>query len=86
MCLAIPMKLTSIDPDRATGTVAMGHVSMEVGLDLVREASVGDYLLIHVGMAIQIVEASEAEEILKAYQEFAELPGLLVPDRGRTNG
>lgn len=66
MCLAIPGKLTSIqgeDPMLRIGKVSFGGSLREVSLACVPDAKVGDYLLVHVGMAIQIVDEAEAQEV-----------------------
>jgi hydrogenase expression/formation protein HypC len=66
MCLAIPGKLTSIqgdDPMLRTGKVSFGGSLREVSLACVPDAKVGDYLLVHVGLAIQIVDEAQAQEV-----------------------
>jgi hydrogenase expression/formation protein HypC len=68
MCLAIPGQLTSIqgdDPMLRTGKVSFGGSLREVSLACVPDAKVGDYLLVHVGMAIQIVDEAEAKEVFR---------------------
>jgi hydrogenase expression/formation protein HypC len=62
MCLAIPMRLIEID-----GTIAVAEVdgvTRQVRLDLLPEAVLGDYVLIHAGLAIARVDAAHAEETL----------------------
>jgi hydrogenase expression/formation protein HypC len=62
MCLAIPMRLIEID-----GTIAVAEVdgvTRQVRLDLLPEAVLGDYVLIHAGLAIARVDAEHAEETL----------------------
>ncbi len=63
MCLAIPARVVSIDGQQAE--VEVGGVRRKVSIWLTPEAKVGDYLLIHTGYAINIVDESEAEETLK---------------------
>ena len=68
MCLAIPGKILTIDG--VTGVVNMSGVQVNVGLQLVPEAKVGDYVLLHAGFAIQVIdeeEALETEELLAEY-------------------
>ena len=79
MCLAIPGKLVSItggdDFDRA-GKVSFGGVLKEVSLAYVPEALVGDYVIVHVGFALSIVDEHEANQVfeyLKKMDELAEL-------------
>jgi len=85
MCLAVPLKLLSVAPDGASGVVDMGGAEVSVGLDLVPEAKPGNFVLVHAGMAIEIIEESEAQATLAVYQEFAEVPGLLAPKTDRTH-
>ncbi|MHB9073881.1 MAG: HypC/HybG/HupF family hydrogenase formation chaperone [Desulfobaccales bacterium] len=62
MCLAIPMRLIEID-----GTIAVAEVdgvTRQVRLDLLPEAVLGDYVLIHAGLAIARVDAEHAAETL----------------------
>lgn len=63
MCLALPGKLISIstkDPLFPMGTVDFGGVTREVNLACVPEASIGDYVVVHVGMALSILQEQEA--------------------------
>ncbi len=63
MCRGIPGKILSIrgeDPATRTGRVGFGGVVKEVCLDLVPEAGVGDYVVVHVGFAISRVDEEEA--------------------------
>jgi hydrogenase expression/formation protein HypC len=80
MCLAIPGKLISIDAkcDETflIGKVSFGGIIKEVNLSLIPEAKVDDYVLVHVGVAISIVDEDEAVktfEYLKQLGEVAEL-------------
>jgi hydrogenase expression/formation protein HypC len=68
MCLAIPMQLTDIDGPR--GSVDIGGVSCEVRLDLVEAPRVGDYVLVHAGYAIQVLDEAEASETLALLAEL----------------
>jgi hydrogenase expression/formation protein HypC len=63
MCLAIPGKILSSEISNGVrvGRVQFGGISREVCLDFVPEASVGDYVIVHVGFAISIVDREEAE-------------------------
>lgn len=76
MCLAIPGQLVSIagdDPMTRTGKVSFGGVLKEVSLAFVPEAVVGDYLIVHVGAALSILNEAEAQEIFSYLQEMGEL-------------
>lgn len=71
MCLAIPVKITSIE-DESTGWVEAGGVRRKVNLLLLPEAKVGDYVLIHAGFAISKVEEKEARELLELISDIDE--------------
>jgi len=85
VCLAVPLKLVEVSADKSEGTVAMGASTMTIGLDLVPQASPGDFVLVHAGMAIEVIEQAEAEETLHAYREYAHIPGLLTPEARDAN-
>lgn len=72
MCLAIPAKIESIDEDR-TARVSVLGVTRVVALDLVPRAQSGDYVLVHAGYAIEIVDEQMAQETLDLIAEFPEL-------------
>ena len=61
MCLAIPGKITEIRED-SLATVDILGATREVALDLTPQAGLGDYVLVHAGFAMQIVDEREAEE------------------------
>jgi len=73
MCLAVPAKILEIKGDK--GIVDFGGIRREVSLSLVENVKAGDYVLIHVGFAIQKLERKEAEEILKLWKEVSEALG-----------
>jgi len=70
MCLAIPALITKIDGQQAE--VNIEGVSREVSLQLTPEAKVGDYVLLHTGYAISIIDAAEAEETLQLLRQLSE--------------
>ena len=74
MCLSIPGKIveTKHDGSLVMGMVDFGGVTREVCLDYVPEAQVGQYVLIHVGFAISILDEEDAMERLSAIREIAE--------------
>ncbi len=69
MCLALPAKIISIDQTGDTAMVALGEVSVEVSLTLVEDIQIDDYVLIHVGYALNKISQDEAEETLKLFAE-----------------
>jgi hydrogenase expression/formation protein HypC len=68
MCLAIPMKLVALDGRE--GTAQISGVTRKVFLDLLPEAVVGDYLIVHAGYAIQRLDEAEATVILETLSEY----------------
>jgi len=70
MCLAVPLRVTAIDGDMAT--VEMGGVIRQVSLILTPEANVGDYVLVHTGFAINVLDEEEARETLALFAELEE--------------
>jgi hydrogenase expression/formation protein HypC len=74
MCLAIPVKVVELlDGDQAT--VDVGGVRKEVSLALVDGIAVGDYVILHVGYAIQKLDPEEAEKTLALFAELSENMG-----------
>jgi hydrogenase expression/formation protein HypC len=70
MCLAIPAKITSINGFE--GEVEIGGVGRTISLWLTPEAQVGNYVLMHTGYAISVVDEVEAQETLRLLRELAE--------------
>ncbi len=68
MCLAVPMRVVSVDGGRAT--VENNGVSLDVALDLTPEAAPGDYVIVHAGFAIQTLSAEDAEETLGIFERL----------------
>jgi hydrogenase expression/formation protein HypC len=65
MCLAIPAKIVKMDGDRAEVDFGEG-VLREVNVTLVK-ACIGDYVLVHAGYAIQVLDEDEAKETLRLW-------------------
>ena len=84
MCLSIPGRITEIKLDGSLpmGSVDFGGVIKEVCLDYVPEAKVGQYVLVHVGFAISVMDEEEAQESLKLFREMAEFEDELKTDSG----
>jgi hydrogenase expression/formation protein HypC len=70
MCLAIPALIKSIDGQQAE--VDIEGITREASLQLTPDAKVGDYVLLHTGYAISVIDAAEAEETLKLLKELSE--------------
>lgn len=78
MCLAVPGKVltvTGTDIDRA-GRVSFGGIVKEVSLAYVPEARVGDYVLVHVGFAISVMDEAEASQVFQYLKQIGELTDI----------
>ncbi|MGB5834698.1 MAG: HypC/HybG/HupF family hydrogenase formation chaperone [Thiohalocapsa sp.] len=73
MCLAIPAQILEIDQTTDTATVSLGGVRKPVSLALVEHVAIGDYVLIHVGYALNRISPEEAERTLALIQQMGEL-------------
>lgn len=83
MCLAIPSKIVSIDQDTSMGVIETMGVTREANLALLdEEVAIGDWVLVHVGLAISKVDAEEAQKTLAMYQEIIELQDGALNDDG----
>jgi hydrogenase expression/formation protein HypC len=85
MCLAVPGKIVEIagdDPYFRTGRVNFGGIIKQVSLACVPEARVDDYVLVHVGMALSVVDEKEAAEVFTYLQAMGELDDLATPSGG----
>ena len=71
MCLAIPVRIKSINGIEAE--VEIGGITRKTSLMLTPEAKVGDYVLLHAGYAINILDQAEAEETLAIFAEMSKL-------------
>ncbi|RIV35868.1 HypC/HybG/HupF family hydrogenase formation chaperone [Flagellimonas lutimaris] len=80
MCLAIPGKLLEItaalDETFRMGKVSFGGVKKDVSLALVPEAKVNDYVMVHVGAAISVVDEEEAKKTFEVLSQLGELDDL----------
>lgn len=81
MCLAVPGKVVSIegdDPILRAGKVNFGGVIKRVNLSYVPEAKAGDYVIVHAGFALSMVDEEEAKKVfeyLKTIGELSEIEG-----------
>lgn len=77
MCLAIPGKLIAItaqlDDVFRQGKVSFGGICKEVNLSMVPEAQIGDYVLVHVGVAIGRVDEEEAKQTFAYLKQMGEV-------------
>ena len=81
MCLAIPGMIKSIelqyDGKVRMAKVAFGSIVKEASLEMVPEAEVGNYVLVHVGVAISIVDEAEAAKTFEYLREIGEVDELI---------
>ena len=73
MCLAIPAQVKSISDHEAE--VELGGTSYRASIWLTPEVKVGDYVLLHTGYAISIIDPAEAEETLRLFREMEVITG-----------
>ena len=80
MCLAVPGQIVEIaagaDPLLRSGRVKFGGIVKDVNLSCVPEAGKGDYVLVHVGLALSVVDEAEAERIFETLKEMGDLEEL----------
>lgn len=69
MCLALPARVLAIDNSTDIATVAVGEVKKDVSLSLVEGVEVDDFVLIHVGYALNKIDQEEAEKTLQLFSE-----------------
>ena len=69
MCLAIPTRVIDITENR-TATIDLAGVRRQVALDLLPDAEVGDYVIVHAGFAIQRLDEAEALKTLTLLESF----------------
>jgi hydrogenase expression/formation protein HypC len=67
MCLAVPMKIVKI-LEEGKALVKQDDLETEVDLSLIQAPNVGDYVIIHAGYAIDLLDLEEAEERLKLFR------------------
>lgn len=75
MCLAIPAKLVELREDERA-VVNLGGIRKEVSIELVPAAQVGDYVIVHVGHAIGMIDPEEAERTLALFGEMSAAAGV----------
>ena len=74
MCLAVPARILSIDGVLAE--VEFGSVRRTISLQLLPQAKVGDYVLVHTGFAISIIDPEEAHRTLELLEQMGDLEPL----------
>jgi hydrogenase expression/formation protein HypC len=77
MCLAIPARLVE-KRDHHQAVVDLGGIRKSISIALVPEAEVGDYVIVHVGHAIGLIDPEEAEKTLALFAEMQAMTGAGV--------
>lgn len=78
MCLAIPARITELKDDHMA-TVDILGVTRDISLDLTPQAGVGNFVLVHAGFAIEVVDEQYAQETIDLIKQFPELAMDDVP-------
>jgi hydrogenase expression/formation protein HypC len=82
MCLGVPGKVISLEPDplgMTMGRVSFGGIMKEVCMAYVPEVEPGDYVIVHVGFAISRVDEAEALQVFEYLRQIGELDELAAP-------
>ena len=72
MCLAVPMKIIAVDKN-GMGTVELDGMRHSVGMLLIEDPQVGDYVIVHAGYAIEKLDTAEADARLALFESLAEI-------------
>ena len=86
MCLAIPGRVLSMsgdEPIMRTARVDFGGVVKEINLAYTPEAALGDYVLVHVGFAITVIDAAEAAKVFEHLERIGEIEAELATGQPR---
>lgn len=78
MCLAIPAQVIELKGD-GLATVDILGVTRDIALDLTPQAGIGDFVLVHAGFAIEVVDPAYAQETLDLVKQFPELVADEIP-------
>lgn len=85
MCLAVPGRIESIqpadDPLNRMGKVSFGGILKDVNLAYVPDAMPGDYVIVHVGFALNKIDEAEAQEVFEYLQQM-DLAGEVAESGG----
>jgi hydrogenase expression/formation protein HypC len=78
MCLSVPARVLQVH-DRHWATVDVGGTSKRISIDLVEDVQAGDYVLLHVGFALQKLDEEEAQGTLALFEEMLAADARGVP-------
>ncbi len=86
MCLAVPGRILAItgeDPITRTGRVDFGGITKVINLAFTPDAAVGDYVLVHVGFALTVIDEEEANRVFEHLAVIGNIEEELGPQGGR---
>jgi hydrogenase expression/formation protein HypC len=70
MCLAVPARVESLDAAGSSAIVNLDGIRKEISTQLLDEVAIGDYVLVHVGYALERIDPDEAEKTLLLFDEL----------------
>jgi hydrogenase expression/formation protein HypC len=85
MCLAVPgrvLEVDAVEPEFRTGSVDFAGVKRQVNLAFTPEVRPGQYVLVHAGFALQVIDEEEAAKTFQALKDLGELEESLRPEEG----
>ncbi|MFA5031915.1 MAG: HypC/HybG/HupF family hydrogenase formation chaperone [bacterium] len=81
MCLGIPVEVVKIN-DEETALIELTGVQKEINIQLVPQVKIGDWVILHAGFAIEIIDEKEAEKTLDSFRELMEASKAATKNRG----
>ena len=78
MCLAVPARVVAIDAMSDVATIALGEVQKDISIALVDDLAIDDYVLVHVGFALNKISEAEARRTLELMNEAGVIPEELA--------
>ena len=78
MCLAVPARVVAIDAVSDVATIALGEVQKDISIALVDDLAIDDYVLVHVGFALNKISQAEARRTLELMSEAGVIPEELA--------
>ena len=72
MCLAVPLRVVEVDRETLMGVVERAGIKRRINISLVENVRPGDFVLVHAGFAISILDEKEAQKTLETLEELVE--------------
>lgn len=83
MCLAVPAEILSVSPNGSDAMASIGGIEKPVDVSLIDHPVPGDWVIVHVGFALNRIDAKEAEETLRILESAGELrEGITITSGG----